>query len=59
MCCTVYGGFPTRGMWWGVTGACTGAMTLVGETLSRRREMRAIAVAGRDVEAGVVGEENA
>lgn len=62
VCCTLYGGFPTSGMWWGMNCACTAAMTFVCEMLSRRMEMRAIAVPARearerDLEMGLAEEE--
>jgi Integral membrane protein S linking to the trans Golgi network len=43
-CCALYAGFPTTPLWWIVVGTCGAVMTVVCELLSRRVEMRAIAV---------------
>lgn len=50
VCCSLYGGIPLSFLWWGLNGACLATMTVVCETLSRRVELREIAVP-RDIEA--------
>lgn len=50
VCCSLYGGIPLSFLWWVLNGACTVAMTVVCETLSRRVELREIAVP-QDIEA--------
>ncbi len=59
VCCSMYGGFPVTGLWWGLNLSCTAAMTVVCEMLSRRLELRAIAAptGDRDIEAGRTDED--
>ncbi len=53
VCCTLYGGIPTSLLWWAINLTCMAAMTVMCEVLSRRIELREIAVPGRerDIEA--------
>ena len=44
ICCTLYGGLPRTALWYGLNTACLIAMTVVCEALSRRIELREIAV---------------
>ena len=41
-CCTMYDGFPQSREWWGVAIANVACMSLLGEYLCMRREMREI-----------------
>jgi hypothetical protein len=50
LCCTAYGGFPVNPLWWGLVISCGVCMTLLCEVLSRRVELRDIAVPTRDLE---------
>lgn len=50
ICCTLYGGFPRTILWWGLNVWCIAAMTVTCEVLSRRIELREIAVPTRDLE---------
>ena len=48
--CSAYGGFPASRLWWTILLTTTGIMTILSEVLSRRQELREIAVSTRDVE---------
>lgn len=50
VCCTIYGGFPSNTTWWLMVAACCAGMTLLCEVLSRRLELREIAVPTHDIE---------
>jgi Integral membrane protein S linking to the trans Golgi network len=50
VCCTVVTGLPTSSLWWFTVCSAAVGMTIASEILSRRQEMRAIAVPTRDVE---------
>lgn len=57
-CCAVFNGIPTSGTWWIVVSTAGLGMVIVSEVLSRRDELREIAVPARDVENGHVEDED-
>lgn len=57
-CCALLVGLPASSIWWFVVCSAGVGMVLASEVLSRREEMREIAVPARDVEGGLAEEED-